>query len=189
MRKLMTGILLAAALPASASITSEINDGASAADVIAKAVAACGGSASCQELAIAEAVTAGIDITTAVNLAVSAGVDASVAIASAAEAGFKAGLSTEVVLAAAAKVEGVSDTDVIASVTVGAKNSGTDTKQVTDAAAKQGFAPEVIVAGVAQGETGLPAAGPKTPAPAPVEPVVEAPDAPPLTPAPISPAG
>lgn len=159
MRKLMTGILLAAALPASASITSELNAGGSAADVIAQAITACGGSASCQELAIAEAVTAGVDITTAVNLAVKAGVDTKIAIASASEAGLKAGQSVESVLKAASAVEGASDTDVIAGVTAGAKDSGTAVKDVESAALKQGFSAEVILVGTTGGTTGDTAGG------------------------------
>jgi len=159
MRKLMTGILLAAALPASASITSDLNAGGTAADVIANAISACGGSASCQELAIAEAVTAGIDITTAVNLAVKAGVDTKVAIASASEAGLKAGQSVESVLKAASAVEGASDTDVIAAVTTGAKESGTDVKDVESAALKQGFSAEVILVGTTGAVSGDTAGG------------------------------
>ena len=165
MRKLMTGILLAAALPASASITSELNAGGSAADVIAQAITACGGSASCQELAIAEAVTAGVDITTAVNLAVKAGVDTKIAIASASEAGLKAGQSVESVLKAASAVEGASDTDVIAGVTNGAKQSGTDIKNVESAALKQGFSAEAILVGTTGAISGDTATGtPKAPA-------------------------
>jgi len=159
MRKLMTGILLAAALPASASITSELNGGATASTVIADAISACGGSASCQELAIAEAVTAGIDITTAVNLAVKAGVDTKAAIASASEAGLKAGQSVESVLKAASAVEGASDTDVIAGVTSGAKESGTDVKDVESAALKQGFSAEAILVGTTGAVSGDTASG------------------------------
>ncbi len=183
MRKLMTGILLAAALPASASITSELNSGATASDVIASAVATCGGSASCQELAIAEAVTAGIDITTAVNLAITAGVDTKLAIASASEAGLKAGQSVESVLKAASAVKGASDTDVIAGVTAGAKESGTDVKTVETAALKQGFSAETILVattGVISGDT----AGGTTPV---VKQQTETKEAP-VQPLPISPA-
>lgn len=162
MRKLMTGILLAAALPASASITSELNAGASAADVIAQAITACGGSASCQELAIAEAVTAGVDITTAVNLAVKSGVSVESAIASASEAGLKSGQSVESVLAAAGKVEGATQTEVVAGVTAGAKNSGTDVEQVKTIANQQGFSAESILVGSTGATLGETATGNST---------------------------
>lgn len=159
MRKLMTGILLAAALPASASITSELNAGGSAADVIAQAITACGGSASCQELAIAEAVTAGVDITTAANLAIKSGVSPKSAIASASEAGLKAGQSVDSVLKAAGKVEGASQTEIVAGVTAGAKNSGTDVEQVKTIAKQQGFSAESILVGSTGAITGDTATG------------------------------
>lgn len=108
MRKLFTGILLAAALPASASITSDIEAGELAtADIINNAIAACGGSASCQELAIEEAVAAGVDITSVVNLAIASGVDAGKAIAAATAAGLKAGQSQASIDSAIAAADGI----------------------------------------------------------------------------------
>jgi hypothetical protein len=88
MRKLFTGILLAAALPAFASITSDVNEGSKPADVIiSEAIAACGGSAACQELAIEEALAAGIDLNSVISAAIANGVDQKTVQDAAIEAG------------------------------------------------------------------------------------------------------
>ena len=77
MRKLLAGILLTTALPAVASITSELAAGeSSVADVVNGAMAACGGGSSCTEAALAETVTAGVDITAVINIATASGMDA-----------------------------------------------------------------------------------------------------------------
>ena len=129
MRKLFAGILLAAALPASASISSELAAGdASVSDIINNAMAACGGSGSCQELAIADAVAAGIDITTVINLAVAAGADAKAAVSAASAAGIKAGKSVDSVLASALAADNVPAADAIGGVTAGATASGLSTE-------------------------------------------------------------
>lgn len=188
MRKLFTGILLAAALPASASITSDINAGEiSVADIINTALAGCGGSASCQELAIAEAVTAGIDITTAINLAVASGVNAQAAVAAASEAGIKSGQSVDAVLASALAANDVSAVDAVSGVTQGAESSGSSKTEaqnlVTQAATKQNVDPQIIASGVTNTPLNPTAGGDTKQDPKPVVEVKQ----PVLTP--ISPAG
>ena len=159
MRNLFAGILLAAALPASASISSELAAGdASASDIINNAMAACGGSGSCQALAIEDAVAAGVDITTVINLAIAAGADAKAAVAAASAAGLKAGKSVDTVLAAALAADGVPAETALGGVTAGAAESGSSAAEAQDAVAKAATSlsvdPQVIVAGV----TGTPAA-------------------------------
>ena len=153
MRKLFAGILLAAALPASASISSELAAGdASVSDIINNAMAACGGSGSCQELAIADAIAAGVDITTVINLAVAAGADAKATVTAASAAGIKAGKSVDVVLAAALAADNVPAAAAVGGVTAGATKSGLSTEAaqnaVTTAATKQNVNPQVIAAAV-----------------------------------------
>ena len=159
MRNLFAGILLAAALPASASISSELAAGdASASDIINNAMAACGGSGSCQALAIEDAVAAGVDITTVINLAIAAGADAKAAVAAASAAALKAGKSVDTVLAAALAADGVPAETALGGVTAGATASGTSTADAQAAVAKAATSlnvdPQVIVAGV----TGTPTA-------------------------------
>jgi len=159
MRNLFAGILLAAALPASASISSELAAGdASASDIINNAMAACGGSGSCQALAIEDAVAAGVDITTVINLAIAAGADAKAAVAAASAAGLKAGKSVDTVLAAALAADGVPAETALGGVTAGAAESGSSVAEAQDAVAKAATSlnvdPQVIAAGV----TGTPIA-------------------------------
>ena len=88
MRKLFTGILLAAALPAFASITSDVNEGIKTADaIVSEAIAACDGGAACQELAIEEALAAGLDVDTVLSAAIAGGTDATLASNAAINAG------------------------------------------------------------------------------------------------------
>ena len=87
MRKLFTGILLAAALPASANIATDLEAGLSADAAIANAVAACDGGATCQELAIEEALAAGIDLDSVISAAIASGVNAADAQQAAIDAG------------------------------------------------------------------------------------------------------
>ena len=88
MRKLFTGILLAAALPAFASITSDVNEGIKSADaIVSEAIAACDGGAACQELAIEEALAAGLDVDTVLSAAIASGTDATLASNAAVNAG------------------------------------------------------------------------------------------------------
>ena len=153
MRNLFAGILLAAALPASASISSELAAGdASASDIINNAMAACGGSGSCQALAIEDAIAAGVDITTVINIAVASGADATTVIKAASAAGLKSGKSVDTVLAAALKAEGVPAETVLGGVTAGAASSGTSVADAQAAVSKAANTlqvdPQVIVSGV-----------------------------------------
>lgn len=153
MRKLLAGILLTTALPAVASITSELAAGeSSVADVVNGAMAACGGGSSCTEAALAETVTAGVDITAVINIATASGVDAKVAIATTVEAGLNAGQSFDQVLASALAAEGVSTFDAIAGATQGAENSGLSAQEaqnaIAAAAAALGIDPQLIAAAV-----------------------------------------
>ncbi len=108
MRKLFTGLLFAVALPASASVTSDIEAGElSASDIINNAVSACGGDASCQEAVIADAVAAGIDITSVINLAIAAGVEPLTAVTVATRAGLDAGQSEASIAESVANSNGV----------------------------------------------------------------------------------
>ncbi len=75
MRKLFLGALLAAALPAFASISEDLEAGITADQAIAKAVAACDGSANCQFSVVQEALSAGIDVNSVLSSAVANGVD------------------------------------------------------------------------------------------------------------------
>jgi hypothetical protein len=104
MRKLFTGILLAAALPAFASITSDVNEGIKTADTIgSEAIAACEGGATCQELAIEEALTAGLDLNSVISVAMASGVKADIANNAAISAGHNsADISNAIVSAALA---------------------------------------------------------------------------------------
>ena len=157
MRNLFAGILLAAALPASASISSELAAGdASASDIINNAMAACGGSGSCQALAIEDAVAAGVDITTVINLAIAAGADAKAAVAAASAAALKAGKSVDTVLAAALAADGVPAATVLSGVTAGATASGTSTADAQAAVAKAATSLNVDPQVIASGVTGTP---------------------------------
>lgn len=152
MRKLLAGILLTTALPAVSSITSDLAAGeSSVADVVSSAIAACKGS-SCAEAALAETVTAGVDITAVINIATASGMDAKIAIAITVEAGLKAGQSFDQVLASALAAEGVSTLDAIAGATQGAENSGLSAQEaqngIAAAAAALGIDPQVIAAAV-----------------------------------------
>ena len=187
MRKLFAGILLAAALPASASISSELAAGdASVADIINNAMAACGGSGSCQELAIADAVAAGIDITTVINLAVAAGADAKAAVSAASAAGIKAGKSVDAVLASALAADNVPAADAVGGVTAGATASGMSTEAaqnaVTVAATAQNVNPQIVAAAVT-GTTIAPTAAAPAPQPAKVETPKPPAQLPPISPA------
>jgi hypothetical protein len=104
MRKLFTGILLAAALPAFASITSDVNEGIKTADtIVSEAIAACEGGATCQELAIEEALTAGLDLNSVISVAMASGVNADTARNAAISAGHNsADISNAIVSAALA---------------------------------------------------------------------------------------
>ena len=159
MRNLFAGILLAAALPASASISSELAAGdASASDIINNAMAACGGSGSCQALAIEDAVAAGVDITTVINLAIAAGADAKAAVAAASAAGLKAGKSVDTVLAAALAADGVPAETALGGVTAGAAESGSSAAEAQDAVAKAATSLSVDPQVIASGVTGTPIA-------------------------------
>ena len=149
MRKLFAGILLAAALPASASISSELAAGdASVADIINNAMAACGGGAACQEQAIADAVAAGVDMTTVINLAVASGVDAKAAVTAVSEAGLKNGVSVDAVLSAALAAKGVPAAIAVGGVTAGAEKTGVSAQAaqnaVKTAATKLNVDPQVV---------------------------------------------
>ncbi len=87
MRKLFTGILLAAALPAFANIATDLEAGLSADKAIENAVAACGGASDCQDLAIEEALAAGIDLDSVISAAIASGVNAADAQQAAIDAG------------------------------------------------------------------------------------------------------
>tara|TARA_B100001063_G_scaffold48395_1_gene42231 strand:- start:204 stop:713 length:510 start_codon:yes stop_codon:yes gene_type:complete len=75
MRKLIAGLLLTVALPAFASISEDLEAGITADQAIAKAVAACDGSANCQFSVVQEALSAGIDVNSVLSSAVANGVD------------------------------------------------------------------------------------------------------------------
>jgi hypothetical protein len=101
MRKLFTGLLLTAALPAFASVTSDIEAGELAVSgIITNAVATCGSNAVCQDTVIEDAIAAGIDVTSVINLAIDAGIDPVVAIDVARNAALDAGQSQESITAA-----------------------------------------------------------------------------------------
>lgn len=74
MRKLLAGIILVAALPVSASVTSDIEAGVQPVeDIISNALAACG-DAACEEAVLAEALEAGVDSATVNSVATASGV-------------------------------------------------------------------------------------------------------------------
>ena len=135
---LASAIILAASTTAFADMKTDIDNGATAADLITAAVASCGGSNSCQELALQEMLAAGVDIntvaaaavdagmsvTTIVNAAIAADATPSAAITAATGAAVKAGQSVDAVMAEAQSIPGVPANVAIAAAGKGAVQGG-----------------------------------------------------------------
>jgi len=135
---LASAIILAASTTAFADMKTDIDNGATAADLITAAVASCGGSNSCQELALQEMLAAGVDIntvaaaavdagmsvTTIVNAAIAADATPSAAITAATGAAVNAGQSVDAVMAEAQSIPGVPANVAIAAAGKGAVQGG-----------------------------------------------------------------
>lgn len=135
---LASAIILAASTTAFADMKTDIDNGATAADLITAAVASCGGSNSCQELALQEMLAAGVDIntvaaaavdagmsvTTIVNAAIAADATPSAAITAATGAAVKAGQSVDAVMTEAQSIPGVPANVAIAAAGKGAVQGG-----------------------------------------------------------------
>jgi len=107
MRKLFLGALFTAALPAFASVTSDIEAGdLPVSEIISGAVSGCAGNAVCEDAVIEDAIAAGIDVTSIINLAIAAGVDPAVAVDTARNAALDAGQSEAAITVAIANSDG-----------------------------------------------------------------------------------
>jgi hypothetical protein len=131
---LASAIILAASTSAFADVKADIENGATAADLVNQAIAGCAGSSSCQETALAEILAAGVDIdtvavaavsagmsvTTVVKAAIAAKVDPATAVTAATSAAVKAGKSVGEVLAEVKSIPEVPAEVVIAATSKGA---------------------------------------------------------------------
>jgi hypothetical protein len=181
---LASAIIIAASTSAFADMKADLANGATAADLVTKAVAACGGSNSCQELALEEMLAAGVDIdtvaaaavdagmsvTTIVNAAIAADAPAADAITAATGAAVKAGQSVDAVMAEAQSIPGVPADVALAAAGNGAVQGG----------ASQDAVDTIVTASVAKQTQDQPAAGGNEPAakPAAKKPSLPAPSVP-----------
>jgi hypothetical protein len=183
---LASAIILAASTSAFADMKADIANGATAADLVTKAAAACAGSNSCQELALEEMLAAGVDIdtvaaaavdagmsvTTIVNAAIAADVAPTAAITAATGAAVKSGQSVDAVMAEAQTIPGVPAADAIAAAGKGAVQGGADTDTVET----------LVTTSIAKQTQETPTAGGNTP-------VANKPATKPVIPTPFVPAG
>jgi hypothetical protein len=140
MRKLLTGILLAAAFTTASAedaingsdIAANLAGGMSVQEAYAAASEACGGGCDADILAQMQA----------------AGVSTADAMTAAASVAFASGKDTATVMAAALAVEGVSQADAVAAVSAAATANGVSLSSVMAAATTQGVPSIVAVQGV-----------------------------------------
>jgi hypothetical protein len=169
---LASAIILAASTSVLADIKDDIDNGATAAELATLAVSSCNGDSGCQELALAEMLTAGVDIeilaaaaveagisvTTVVKAAIAADVAPDVAITAATSAAVKSGQSVEAVMAEAKSIPGVPAEVAIAASSDGAVRAGVS----------QAAVDAVVMASITTTtQNAPPAAGPVVNTPAP----------------------
>jgi hypothetical protein len=136
---LASAIILAASTSAFADVKADIENGATAADLVNQAIAGCAGSSSCQETALAEILAAGVDIETVAAAAVSAGMSVTTvikaaiaaniapaaAVTAATSAAVKAGKSVDAVLAEVQSIPEVPADVAVAATSKGAVQATT----------------------------------------------------------------
>jgi hypothetical protein len=135
---LASAIILVASTSAFADVKADIENGATADDLVVQAIAGCAGNGSCEEAALAEILAAGVDIdtvaaaavnagmsvTTVVKAAIAAKVDPATAVTAATSAAVKAGKSVEAVLAEVKSIPEVPADIAIAAASKGAVQAG-----------------------------------------------------------------